>query len=100
MQNPTDRRSLVKAAGNHRTPPPANRFIQTILTPREGHRRPVNALRGDQHDPSPLTDPRGAGTVRPGPVLAPLDGSRPFGRLAALVMVWLRERRRRASERD
>lgn len=39
----------------------------------------MTALTGDHHDPSPLTDPRGAGTVRPGPVLAPLDGSRPFG---------------------
>lgn len=39
----------------------------------------VNPLAGDHHEPSPLTDPRGAGEVHPGPALPPLDGSRPFG---------------------
>lgn len=39
----------------------------------------MSALTGDHHDPSPLTDPRAAGEVRPGPAMSPLDGSRPFG---------------------
>lgn len=39
----------------------------------------MNALTGDHHEPSPLTDPRAAGEVRPGPAMPPLDGSRPFG---------------------
>lgn len=39
----------------------------------------MSALTGDHHDPSPLTEPRAAGGVRPGPAMPPLDGSRPFG---------------------
>lgn len=46
----------------------------------------MNALTGDHHEPSPLTDPRAAGGVRPGPAMPPLDGSRPFG--VHIRMAW------------
>ena len=46
----------------------------------------MNPLTGDHHDPSPLTDPRAADDVRPGPALPPLDGSRPFG--VHIRMAW------------
>jgi membrane protease YdiL (CAAX protease family) len=48
----------------------------------------MNALTGDYHDPSPLADPRAARGVRPGPVLPPLDESRPFG--VHIRMAWWR----------
>lgn len=46
----------------------------------------MSALTGDHHAPSPLTDPIAAGRARSGPVLPPLDGSRPFG--VHIRMAW------------
>lgn len=46
----------------------------------------MDALTGDHHDPSPLTDPRAAGDMRTGPAMPPLDGSRPFG--VHIRMAW------------
>lgn len=46
----------------------------------------MNALTGDHHEPSPLTDPRGAAGVRPDAEMPPLDGSRPFG--VHIRMAW------------
>jgi membrane protease YdiL (CAAX protease family) len=46
----------------------------------------MDALTGDNHDPSPLTDPQAAGNVRLGPAQPPLDVSRPFG--VHIRMAW------------